>query len=109
MNTIQSNYIIAKANHEAVKIAHDAYADSIEHLFDVDDMSAWDDAMESAPEYMPSLNALLAAEEALIDWAFEKAVAVAFLDQMSDIALVRERTSNLKIRKQIIEGALKLS
>lgn len=111
MNAAQIAYLAAKAQHEATRDAAIAYMAPYDHLIYGTDEEAelYCQMSESAPNDAVTMKILVAAENALIEWALNKVDKVARLgEEKNSIEIVRRHMSNRKYRQQVLEAAMKL-
>lgn len=108
MHETQTNYMIAKANYEAMIAACSSEYGKIEFEEDSDEyisaMCDIDDAHHREELY----KALVKAEEAMITWAHERVLKIASKRQRPDLVLVYESRKSPYIRRKLVDLAFRL-
>lgn len=93
-NIYKEAYLIAKAQHDSIV--------AILPSDDIDTSPVWAD-------YSDSLDTLIAAKEALLEWAFSKVMAeIDTTGHKAEIELVWSKRHNPRIKSQLIDMAMRL-
>lgn len=110
MNKLQTAYAIAKHMHKsASKKAFQYTAPYYDREASDDELEAIEIEAENIFNTHESKQELKQAEEALLDWAFNKARKIAFISEMESVQIAWDNRHSTKYRQALLDMAFKMA